>query len=154
IPYPIDMALAALHDIDVLVLVGAPEPVAFFAYPGKPGRLVRETCTTLTLASHGEDLKGAIEALHVELGIKRSQYPEPIAAEGRDGLPVGQLTDDAVAVMVARKLPENAIVCDEGITSGRRFFALSASAQPHDFMTPAGGSIGGGIPLATGAAIA
>ena len=28
------------RDIDVLVLVGAPEPVAFFAYPGKPSRLV------------------------------------------------------------------------------------------------------------------
>ena len=42
IPYPVDAATALLRDIDVLVLVGAKEPVAFFAYPGKPGRLVRD----------------------------------------------------------------------------------------------------------------
>jgi acetolactate synthase-1/2/3 large subunit len=153
IPYPIDMALAALHDIDVLVLVGAPEPVAFFAYPGKPGRLVRESCTTLTLAKHGEDLKGALEALHSELGVKRTQSVQLAAPEGIDGRPVGQLTDDAVAIMVAHRVPENAIVCDEAITSGQRFFALSAFAAPHDFIMETGGAIGGGIPLATGAAI-
>jgi acetolactate synthase-1/2/3 large subunit len=153
IPFPIDMALATLHDIDVLVLVGAPEPVAFFAYPGKPGRLVREGCTTLTLARHGEDLKGALEALHAELGVKPTQSPQLPAPDGSDGLPVGQLTDDAVAVMVAHRVPENAIVCDEGITSARRFFALSAFAQPHDFIMETGGAIGAGIPLATGAAI-
>lgn len=56
IPYPIDLALAVLKDVDLLVLVGVPEPVAFFAYPGKPGRLVRDDCTVLTLAKHGEDL--------------------------------------------------------------------------------------------------
>jgi acetolactate synthase-1/2/3 large subunit len=146
--------LAALNNIDVLVLVGAHEPVAFFAYPGKPGRLVREGTATLTLARHGEDLKGALEALHAELGVKPTQSPSLTVPEGSDERPAGQLTDDAVAVMVARKLPENAIVCDEGITSARRFFALSASALPHDFMMPTGGAIGGGIPLATGAAIA
>ena len=153
IPYPIDMALAVLKDIDVLVLVGAPEPVAFFAYPGKPGRLVRDDCTVLTLAKHGEDLKGALEALHDELGVKRTQSLQLIAPNGDEGYPVGQLTDDAVAVMVAHKIPENAIICEEAITSGRRFFALSAFAAPHDFIMPTGGSIGDGIPLATGAAI-
>ena len=153
IPYPIDMALAVLEDVHVLVLVGAPEPVAFFAYPGKPGRLVRDDCTVLTLANHGEDLKGALEALHEELGVKRTQPLQLIVPNGNEGYPVGQLTDDAVAVMVAHKIPENAIVCEEAITSGRRFFALSAFAAPHDFIMTTGGSIGDGIPLATGAAI-
>jgi acetolactate synthase-1/2/3 large subunit len=42
----------------------------------------------------------------------------------------------------------------KAITSARRFFALSAFAAPHDYMMTTGGSIGGGIPMATGAAIA
>ena len=154
IPYPIDMALAVLHDADVLVLVGAPEPVAFFAYPGRPGRLVREGCTVLTLAGHGEDLKGALEALHSELGVKSTRSPQPMASSASEGYPVGRLTEDAVAVMVAHRLPEDAIVCEEAITSARRFFALSARAAPHDYIMTTGGAIGDGIPLATGCAIA
>ena len=154
IPYPIDAAIELLSDIDVLILVGAPEPVAFFAYPGKPGRLVRDDCQVLTLAKHGEDLKGALEGLRDELGVTRSQPQPRSSAMPDEQVPDGMLTDDAIAVMVARKLPENAIVCDEAITSARRFFALSAFAAPHDFLMTTGGAIGNGIPLATGAAIA
>jgi len=154
IPYPIDAALELLSDIDVLVLVGAPEPVAFIAYPGKPGRLVRDDCKVLVLAAHGEDLKGALEALRDELGVKRSQPLLRATAVPDEPVPNGKLTDDAIAVMMARKLPDNAIVCEEAITSARRFFALSAFAAPHDFIMTTGGAIGDGIPLAVGAAIA
>ena len=154
IPYPVDAALAVLKDIDVLVLIGAPEPVAFFAYPGKPGRLVHENCNVLTLAKPGADLQGALEALRDELGVKRTA-PVPASAAAKDqGAPTGQLTDDAIAEIVARKIPENGIICEELITSARRFFPLSAHSLPHDFIMTTGGSIGGGIPLATGAAIA
>ncbi|OAP36823.1 decarboxylase [Sinorhizobium glycinis] len=154
IPYPIDAALELLDDIDVLVLVGAPEPVAFFAYPGKPGRLVRDDCNVLVLAKHGDDSHGALEALRDELGVRRSQPLPRATAPSDEPTPNGRLTDDAIAVMMAHKLPENAIVCEEAITSARRFFALSAFAAPHDFLMTTGGAIGAGIPLATGAAIA
>jgi acetolactate synthase-1/2/3 large subunit len=154
IPYPIDDALQLLADIDVLVLVGAPEPVAFFAYPGKPGRLVRNGCKVLTLAKHGEDLKGALEALRDELGVKPSQPQRRAIIDSDYIVPFGHLTEDAVAVMVAERLPDNAIVCEEAITSARRFFELTAAAAPHDYLMNTGGSIGCGIPLATGAAIA
>lgn len=154
VPYPIDSARTLLADIDLLILVGASEPVAFFAYPGKPGRLVSEDCEVMSLAEHGENLKAALAALRDELGIKPSQ-PVPVAtAFPNEPAPRGKLTDDAVALSVARKLPENAIVCDEAVTSARRYFALSAFAAPHDYMMGTGGSIGGGIPMATGAAIA
>ncbi|MEW6630961.1 MAG: acetolactate synthase large subunit [Pseudomonadota bacterium] len=154
IPYPIDAARALLADIDVLILVGAREPVAFFAYPGKPGRLVREGSEVVTLAAHGEDLKAALAALRDELGVKSSQLMSAPTAFPDEPSPLGKLTDDAIAVSVARKLPENAIVCDEAVTSARRYFALSAFAAPHDYMMGTGGSIGGGMPMATGAAIA
>lgn len=154
IPYPIDAARAVLADIDVLILVGGKEPVAFFAYPGKPGRLVQEGCEVVTLAAHGEDLKAALTALRDELGIRPSQQFVAATDFPEEPTPRGKLTDDAIALSVARRLPENAIVCDEAVTSARRYFALSAFAAPHDYMMGTGGSIGGGIPMATGAAIA
>ncbi|TPK83303.1 acetolactate synthase large subunit [Mesorhizobium sp. B2-4-13] len=154
IPYPVDAATAALRDIDVLVLVGGKEPVAFFAYPGKPGRLVRDDCQVLTLAAHGQDLHAALEALGDELGVRQSQPALVASAFPEEATPTGSLTEDAIALSVAKKLPGDAIVCDEAVTSARRFFALSAFAAPHDYMMGTGGSIGGGIPLATGAAIA
>ena len=154
IPYPIDAATALLSDIDVLILVGAKEPVAFFAYPGKPGRLVRDGCEVRSLAAHGEDLKAALEALRDELGIRSTQQFSAATGFPDEPVPRGKLTDDAIALSVARKLPANAIVCDEAVTSARRYFALSAFAAPHDYMMTTGGSIGGGIPLATGASIA
>ncbi|KQS90555.1 MULTISPECIES: acetolactate synthase large subunit [unclassified Rhizobium] len=154
IPYPVDAALETLAEIDVLILVGASEPVAFFAYPGKPGRLVREDCQVLTLAAHGDDLKRALEELRDELGIKTTQPLLRATSMPDEGKPSGPLTEDAVAVMVAQKLPDNAIVCDEAITSARRFFALSEHAAPHDFLMITGGAIGMGIPVTVGAAIA
>src|SRR5208282_1322595 len=36
VPYPVDHALAALKDVQHLILVGARTPTAFFGYPGKP----------------------------------------------------------------------------------------------------------------------
>jgi acetolactate synthase-1/2/3 large subunit len=46
------------------------------------------------------------------------------------------------------------VVCDESITSGRNFFPMTAGAPAHDWLQLTGGSIGIGMPLATGAAIA
>ena len=58
VPYPVDLALEVLRDIDVLILVGAKVPVAFFAYPGKPGRLVRDDCEVIELARAGRGPQG------------------------------------------------------------------------------------------------
>ena len=51
-------------------------------------------------------------------------------------------------------MPENAIVADESITFGRAFYPTTHDAPPHDWMNVGGGAIGGGMPLATGAAVA
>jgi acetolactate synthase-1/2/3 large subunit len=45
-------------------------------------------------------------------------------------------------------------VCDESVTTGRNFSVATRGAAPHDWLQLTGGSIGLGIPLATGAAIA
>ena len=152
LPYPIDLALAALEGTETLILVGPPEPVAFFAYPGKPGRLAPEGCRVVALGSIGEDLIGALAAVASRLGAL------PLAAQGRDILPPvpapGPLTDDAVAAIVARALPDQAIVCEESITSARMFWDMSKASAPHDYLQLTGGAIGIGIPLSVGAAVA
>ena len=146
IPYPIDLAIESLRDIDLLILVGVPEPVAFFAYPGKPTRLVREGCEVLTLGGRGDDLASALEALAGELDATK-----PIVRVARtfpdDSLPQGQLTGDAVSAILARQLPEGAIVCNEGNITGRRFYGFSEQAPPHDFLSITGGSIGCSMPV-------
>jgi acetolactate synthase-1/2/3 large subunit len=155
VPYPIDIALGQLKDIDLLVLVGAQVPVGFFAYPGKPGRLIHDGCVVTTLASPGDDFPGAIAALADELGATRAQ-PAFIAApaEPSEGLPTGTLDADKVCTIVATLLPENSIICDESVSSGRVFYQQCHRAPRHDYIQLTGGAIGEGIPLAIGAAVA
>ena len=56
--------------------------------------------------------------------------------------------------MLGALIPENAIVVDEAISTGRGFDLPTAGAPPHDWLNIVGGSIGFGLPAATGAAIA
>jgi acetolactate synthase-1/2/3 large subunit len=154
IPYPVEQAVEVLWDCDVLVLVGAVPPVAFFAYPGKPSRLTREDARLLVLAEPGEDAAQALEALADELSAPKNPpfSSRPTLPETR---PTGPLTDDAACRILAQSLPEGAIVVDEALTSLRPFYAMSAGAPPHDYvMACTGGSIGAGPPVATGAAVA
>jgi acetolactate synthase-1/2/3 large subunit len=59
-----------------------------------------------------------------------------------------------VGATVAALLPEGAIVSVEGGTCGYPFFTASAGAAAHTSLTNTGGSIGQGLPVALGAAIA
>lgn len=106
-------------------------------------------------ARPGDDLFEALAWLADELGIAPNA-PVRVSQGFADdeGFPSGALTSDAVALVVARMLPEGAIVCDESITAGAKFFALSRDAAAHDYLRITGGAIGIGIPLAAGAAVA
>lgn len=151
VPYPVDLALATFAETDLVVLVGAKAPVAFFAYPGKPGSLLPEACRVVDLADPDGDLPAALAALADAVG--KPADPPRISAPVRPPAPRGALTPEAIATTVARHLPADAVVCDESVSSGRDFFRHTAGAAPHDFLQLTGGSIGLGIPLATGAAI-
>ena len=146
IPYPVDQAVALLRDIDVLVLVAAAPPVAFFAYPGKPSALAPESAEVLTLALPGEDAAAALEALADELGAAAGgRALRPIAPPLPEGLLSGPLTDEAISIIVAQLLPENCILVDEALTSARQVYGLTQEAAPHDFlMACTGGAIGPG----------
>ena len=59
-----------------------------------------------------------------------------------------------MGMVLGALIPENAIVVDESVTTGREFFAQTAGSRPHTWLNNCGGSIGFGLPLATGAAVA
>jgi acetolactate synthase-1/2/3 large subunit len=153
IPYVVDKALAVMRAAGNLVLVGARQPVAFFAYPDKPSLLMAEGTRASTLAGLDEDIEAALEALAAELGAT-AMAPTGLAAPRRPALPGGAITPAAIASILGAMLPENAIVVDESVSTGREFFPETAGAPPHDWLNNRGGSIGYGMPVAIGAAIA
>jgi len=153
LPYPVDQAVATLKDVRQLVLAGARPPVAFFAYPNKPSVLVSPESRVTGLASVEQDLEQALEALADAVGALRTA-PAYIGERGSAGLPTGKVTPEGIAAVVAALLPENAIVTDESVTTGRNFSSVMGAARPYDWLSIMGGSIGWGLPIATGAAVA
>ncbi|MHA6690944.1 acetolactate synthase large subunit [Devosia sp. A449] len=153
VPYHVDLALAAFASTREMILIGAKAPVAFFAYPGKPSSMLPATCRVTDLVAEGGDLALAIEMLADALNIPRD-IAAVVEQPCKAALPQGALTSDAIAATIAQLLPENAIVCDESISSGGSIFSSTYAAQPHDFLQLTGGAIGVGLPLALGAAIA
>ena len=153
VPYPVDEAIAMLEGVKNIVLVGAKAPVAFFAYPDKPSLLWPEDCAVHTLAEAHEDTVHALEWLADELGARLSGAA--LQSLERSPLPAdGPLDIDAIACAVGALLPEDAIVADEAIGSGRRMHPFTAGSPPHDWLQICGGAIGLGLPMATGAAVA
>lgn len=153
IPYVVDKALGVVAAAGNLVLVGAREPVAFFAYPNKPSVLMPQGARSTKLAGVEDDLEAALEALAIEVGALRTP-PAHVAAARRPALPTGAITPAAIASILGALLPENAIVIDESVSTGRNFFPETAGAPPHDWLNNRGGSIGFGLPVAVGAAVA
>jgi acetolactate synthase I/II/III large subunit len=152
VPYVVDQAVKVLSGLKHIVLVGAKMPVAFFAYPDKPSLLSPSDCQGHVLARLDEDAIGALAALADELGARPALRP---AVDGPPpALAGGAVTPEALGASLAALLPENAIVVDEAVTTGRGFFAPTRSAAPHDWLSNMGGSIGMGMPVATGAAVA
>jgi len=153
IPYPVPEALELLAPYRRIVLVGARPPVAFFAYPDKPGVLTAEGASFVELADAGDDIAGALDALADAVGALKIA-PEGVAGARRPDIPDEPTTSDSIAPVLGALIPEGAIVVDESVTTGRRFFPETAGAPPHVWMNNRGGSIGYGLPVAVGAAVA
>jgi len=152
IPYVLEQALELLKDFRQLILVGASPPVAYFASPGKNSVLVPRECKLHTLASPEQDGAGALEALASTLA--RGGSPLPHQKAKRPPIPSGEITLSGLATTLAAVLPEQAIVVDESMTSGRGMMAATTGAAPHDWLANTGGSIGIAMPLAVGSAVA
>jgi len=152
VAYVLEQGVEQFKEFRQLILVGARAPVAYFAYPGKDSAFTSPECKIHTLASPGEDYVGALDAVEAALSLPRT----PLAGEkaARPQLPDGNITLPCLAAVVGALLPENAIVVDESMTSGRGMMAATKGAPPHDWLGNTGGSIGIAMPLAVGAAVA
>jgi acetolactate synthase-1/2/3 large subunit len=151
LPYGLPPAMAALAGIRHLILVGAVKPVAVFAYPNQPSYLYPADATIHVLARLEQDATAALQALADEIGAPAVPLPDlPPVPE----LAHGALKSESVGQTLAALLPEQAIVVDESVSFGRSFYPQTRSAPPHDWLQVTGSSIGMGMPVATGAAIA
>lgn len=148
-PGPAQAQLAGLKD---LVLVEAKPPVSFFGYPNEASYLAPADCKVHTLAGIQEDGLDALAALIEELGLPEATFTDPPPAE----LPAADspLTLENVGAAIAALLPEAAIICDEMVSSGPPVLAQLTRAKQFDYLPVTGGSIGQGMPVGVGAAVA
>ncbi len=152
LPYFAEQIVATLADVEQLLLVGATPPVSFFAYPDTPSWCTPEGASIGYLAHPHEDAVAALEAVASELGAPTR--PAGVAALELPDEPTGNLDQFRVGQVIARYLPEGAIVADEAATSSLGPALALATAAPHDHLSLTGGSIGQGLPVAGGAAVA
>jgi acetolactate synthase-1/2/3 large subunit len=152
IAYVLEQGVEQFKEFRQLILVGADAPIAYFAYPGKNSAFLSPECQVHTLATASQDLAGALAGLEAALSLRE----QPTAGENceRPVLPEGAITLQGLATVVGALLPENVIVVDESMTSGRGMMAATKGAPPHDWLGNTGGSIGIAMPLAVGAAVA
>lgn len=155
LPYVVDLALDTLRDYEQIILLGTTEPVSFFAYPNKPSLMAPEGCDIINLAGPEQNTLVALELLvdaldAAELTPEVATAADPIDVDALQG----EITPDTIAAALAAVMPEDAIIVDESITTGRSFFPQTVGVPPHSWLQVTGGAIGDGLPLAVGAGIA
>lgn len=67
---------------------------------------------------------------------------------------MGEITLQGVSAVIGALLPENAILVEESMTSGRGLMPATRNSPRHEWLGNTGGSIGIAMPLAVGAAVA
>lgn len=150
--YRVEDAVRQFASARHVVLVEADAPAIAFAYPNHPSRILPSDCEVHVLATPAHDGTDALLRLldrlpTVDAGATASagERPEP---------PTGALTPQAVGMSVGVLLEEGTIVVDEALTSGPWIAGATRHGPAHDWLTLTGGSIGMGLPLSVGAAVA
>ena len=147
------MAEEFLAGTESIVFIGSKPPVSFFAYPGKRSYLSPENSNLVQLATFEQDGKKALQALSEML--KANEISNELLSSAKVEAPLtGELDPSHVGSLIGELLPEEAVVSDEAATSGFAVYPNTWNSKPHDWLSLTGGSIGQGLPLATGAAIA
>jgi len=155
VPYFPERAVEMVSRYEVILLAGAPEPVTFFGYPGVRSRILKDEQERIALCTDKQNVIEALESLADALGVPSGlNVDDNLTKPKRPAIPGGELTAEKVCLTLAAMQPENAIIVDEAVTTGLPYFLLPAPLPAHTVMNVSGGSIGQGIPCATGAAIA
>ncbi|MBT4491851.1 MAG: acetolactate synthase large subunit [Gammaproteobacteria bacterium] len=150
--YFAEQATVQLADAEQLITIGTKAPVGFFAYPGKESEFYPEGCEIHCLAEVHEDAEDALTRLVAALGAQ--DITPRRNGLSRPGIMTGAISPESVARAFAEYLPTDAIVVDESATAGFMTYPLTETAEPHDWLSLTGGSIGYGLPAAVGAAVA
>lgn len=153
VAYILEQAQDQLKEFRQFIFVGASSPRAYFAYPGKDSTMTPADSVIHTLARPEEDLVGALSALADGLSIRGKEAASQQKIE-LPGLPGGEITLSGVSSVIGSLVPENAILVEESMTSGRGLMPATRNSPPHDWLGNTGGSIGIALPLAVGAAVA
>ena len=128
IPYFAEDIVESLKGLEQIVLVGAPPPVTFFAYAGKPSWVTPEGCELLTLAEPQEDTVGALAMLADALGARDAGRK---VARVIPDLPAhADLDANTMGAIIARLMPDDAILSDDSLTAGMGLHN-SLKAWPH-----------------------
>ena len=151
VPYTTPMAIETFAPYDRIIMVGAVQPVGFFAYPNLPSTHAPDDADLMVLSRPDQSGIDALRALAAAVGATPAQAPE---APALPPLPTGKATAEGLAAVIANLIPENGIVCDETISFGGGTHAHYDAAAPHEWISLTGGAIGDGFPLSTGAAVA
>jgi acetolactate synthase-1/2/3 large subunit len=156
IPYFPEQATAMISPFDVVLLAGASEPVTFFGYPGVRSRILADEQERITLCTDRQNVIEALEYLADALDAPShlTINNSLLINQPRPDIPNGELTAEKACLTLAAMQPENAIIVDESVSTGFFYFPPPVGLPAHSLMTIPGGSIGEGIPCATGAAIA
>ena len=149
LPYFPEQIIEMLGPVKKLVLAGAQSPVSFFAYENLPSDLVPEHCDVIHLAHRHEDVAEALA--NVADALDAPAMPGPAGA--RPEMPEGRLSIRNIAALLAARAPEGSIVASDS-GGGGAAFPLMQRCVRHSWLNLTGGSIGGGGPVAVGAAIA
>lgn len=150
VPYDMANAIKALDRFKNIILVNSNPPVGFFGYPGMPSIQHNPQAQFHVLSRTDQDPIEALEGLVKALGAPEVAMPDPgPRPEAASGAP----TPEGLARTLAALMPENAIVSDESVSYGRGFYQFTHAAPAHDWLHLAGGAIGDGMPVATGAAL-
>jgi acetolactate synthase-1/2/3 large subunit len=156
VPYFPEEAIKMLAPYDMVILAGMDAPVAFFGYRNGQSKILGENARVVRIDGEKQNALDAMDVLADAVGTATgkayaaytpSQNPKP-------ELPTGKLSRGVACRTVAALQPENAIIVDEGLTSSGAYLLMDAGLSPHTYLTNMGGSIGWGMPCATGAAIA
>ncbi len=147
--------LKILADFDDLIIIGTGQPVLSFAHPTFESVLVPESVKVTKLATPEEDVTGTLKALSDAVGMPDQAKLKSLLSQRKTyDLASGPLTADAIGRAINTFMPEGTIISDESGTAGGGYYPLAAGAVPHDALFLTGGSIGQGLPVALGAAIA
>src|ERR1700712_3196065 len=114
VPYRAEDIVECFKDVAHLILVGTHAPVAPFAYPTYPSWCLPDALNVVYLAHPEEDGMAGLAMLADAIGANSPGQHADLLKPGR---PTGQLDQFSIGALLARMMPEDAIVSDEAASN-------------------------------------